>query len=554
MMRGLSRLAMISVILAIVVIAGAASFIILQPRAPATPGATATQVVTTPTEAGRTTQPGTPIQQTPASKKDILKVAIGTDLDTVDPHGQTSITVHNVLRHVYETLVWLDDRGNVVPWLAERWDVSQDGLVYTFYLRKGVRFHDGFEFNATVVKANIDRWIDPTVRVPLRAQLGPVKGAEVIDPYTVKIYLKEPFAPFLRALSSYLLITSIEVIKRFGNQTITEVVGTGPYKFISWEKGRKVVLERFDDYWGQKPAIKRIEWLIIPEASTRIAALLSGDVDFIYAAPAPDLPRLSNDPRVKIITPVSNLIMFIALAPKGPLADPRVRQALNYAVDKKAIIDSVLYGLGIPADSPIPPHFFGYAKMPYYEYDPEKAKRLLAEAGYPDGFKIVLLHSVGGSGYVQDKQQAEALQAYLSKIGIQVELKTGDWPYYIASLLKPTDQLEWDAALVGVGPPVSEAYFTLNSQFTCAQIPPKGINTARYCNPKVDELINLASKELNENKRAELYRQAIEIIWRDAPWIFLYTQKQFFASSSTLEGIFVYPSGLQIYFQFAYFK
>jgi peptide/nickel transport system substrate-binding protein len=488
------------------------------------------------------------------SRKEILRVALGTDLDTVDPHGQTSITVHNVLRHVYETLVWLDAKGSVIPWLAERWEVSPDGLTYTFYLRKGVRFHDGSEFNATVVKANIDRWIDPTVRVPLRSQLGPVKGAEVVDTYTVKIYLEEPFAPFLRALTSYLLITSLNVIKKFGNQTITEVVGTGPYKFVSWEKGKRVVLERNDDYWGSKPPIKTIEWMIIPEASTRLSALLAGDVDFIYAAPAPDLPRLSSDPRVKIITPASNLIMFVALAPKGPLADPRVRQALNYAIDKKAVIDNVLFGLGLPADAPIPPHFFGYSPMEPYTYDPEKAKKLLAEAGYPNGFKIVLLHSIGGSGYVQDKQQAETIQAYLSRIGIQVELKTGDWPYYIASLLKPTDQLEWDAALVGVGPPVAEAYFTLSSQFTCDQIPPKGINIARYCNPQVDQLIREASRELNETRRLELYRKAIEIIWRDAPWIFLYTQKQFFAASSSLEGIFVYPSGLQIYFQYAYFK
>jgi len=274
-MRGLSRLSMVAIIVAVVVIAVAASLIILQQRAPATPGVTATQVATTPTKpTERITQPGTPVQQTPVSKKDVLKIAIGIDLDTVDPHGQTTIIVMNVLRHVYESLLWLDDKGNLIPWLAERWEVSPDGLTYTFYLRKGVKFHDGSEFNATVVKANIDRWIDPSVRVPLRTWLGPVRGVEVVDPYTVKIYLKEPYAPFLKALNVFPMITSLNVIKRFGNQTITEVVGTGPYKFVSWEKGRRIVLERFDDYWGQKSAIKRIEWLIIPEASTRIAALL----------------------------------------------------------------------------------------------------------------------------------------------------------------------------------------------------------------------------------------------------------------------------------------
>jgi ABC-type transport system substrate-binding protein len=166
-------------------------------------GKTATQTATTLTTAERATQSGAPIQQIPASKKDVLKVAIGTDLDTVDPHGQISIVVYNVLRHVYETLLWFDDRGNVVPWLAERWDVSQDGLVYTFYLRKGVRFHDGFEFNATVVKANLDRWIDSTVRVPSRSLVGRIDRVESVDDYTVRVYLKEPYTLFLKAIGVF---------------------------------------------------------------------------------------------------------------------------------------------------------------------------------------------------------------------------------------------------------------------------------------------------------------------------------------------------------------
>jgi peptide/nickel transport system substrate-binding protein len=157
-------------------------------------------------------------------------------------------------------------------------------------------------------------------------------------------------------LAYFVLMTSLDVIKRFGNQTITEVVGTGPYKFVSWEKGRKVVLERFDDYWGQKPAIKRIEWLIIPGASTRIAALLSGDVDFIYAPPPPDLERLTSDPRFNVYTPISNAYLHLSIISRGPLADPRVRQALNYAIDKDAIVKNVLYGLGVPADSAVPPN------------------------------------------------------------------------------------------------------------------------------------------------------------------------------------------------------
>ncbi|MEM4970915.1 MAG: ABC transporter substrate-binding protein [Sulfolobales archaeon] len=549
MVSGLSRIALAGIVIAVVVIAIAASIIMLQ-QAPSQAGAGVQ--TTARTEARGVTQIVTTPQQTITSKKDILKIAIGTDLDTVDPHGQTTTTVQNVVRHVYETLLWFDDKGNVIPWLAERWEVSPDGLSYTFYLRKGVRFHDGSEFNATVVKANIDRWIDPTVRVPLRLQLGPVKGAEVIDTYTVKIYLKEPFAPFLKALANYLLITSLNVIKKFGNQSITEVIGTGPYKFVSWEKGKRVVLERNDDYWGPKPPIKRIEWLVIPEASTRLAALLAGDVDFAYNLPPTDLERVKNDPRFVVLTPTSNRVIFIAILPKGPLKDPRVRQAFNYAVDKEAIVNSVLYGLAIPADSPVPPHFFGYARMEPYQYDPQRARKLLEEAGFPFDRKLILLHPTGR--YLQDKQVAEAVQAYLSRIGVQVELRTMDWPSFVATITKPLDQKDYDLLLLGWGPGVADSHFTLYGQFHSSQAPPRGLAAAHYNNSEVDSLLDQAMRELSETKRAELYKRAIEIIWRDAPWIFLYTQKWFYASTKDLKGYWVYIDGEMIFFDRAYFS
>jgi len=493
----------------------------------------------------------TPTETAPIiSRKDTLKVAIGIDLDTLDPQGQTTTVVINVLRHVYETLVWYDDKGNVIPWLAERWEVSPDGLTFTFYLRKGVKFHDGAEFDAYAVKANADRWADPNVRVPLRGQL-PLKGAEVVDKYTVKIYFDKPYAPALRAFAWYLLITSPKVIEKYGNSTITEAIGTGPYKFVSWEKGKRIVLEVNDNYWGDKPYIKRIEWLIIPDATTRVAALLAGDVDFAYNLPPTDMERVRGA-GLQIVTPVSNRIMFIAILPKGPLADPKVRQALNYAIDKKAIIDGVLYGLGVEARAPLPPHFFGYVEMPPYIYDIEKAKRLLAEAGYPQGFKVTLLHPTGR--YLQDKQVAEAVQAYLSKIGVQVELRTMDWPSFVAELRKPLAETKHDMVLLGWGPGVADAHLTLYGQFHSSQAPPKGLAAAHYSNPEVDALLDQAARELNEAKRLELYKKAIETIWWDAPWIFLYTQKWFYGASANLKNFIVFVDGEQIFFHKAYFS
>jgi len=537
---GISRAIVASVIIAIVIIAGVAYYLISQGPS---------KYEQSPTRA--TAGPIVSTQQV-ETKKDVLRVAIGVDIDTLDPHGQTTGAVINILRHVYETLLWFDDQGKeVIPWLAEKWEVSPDGLVYTFYLRKGVRFHDGSEFNATVVKANFDRWFDPSVRVPARGQLGPVNRTEVVDPYTIRIYLSKPYAPFIKVLASFPMITSLNVIKRFGNQSITEVIGTGPYRFVSWEKGKRVVLERNEDYWGPKPPIKRIEWLIIPEASTRLSALLAGDVDFAFNLPPSDLDRVKNDPRFEALTPLTDRVIFIVILPKGPLADPRVRQALNYAVDREAIVENILYGLALPADSVVPPHHFGYVKMDPYSYDPQRARRMLEEAGFPFDRTFVLLHPTGR--YLQDKQVAEAVQAYLSRIGLKVELRTSDWPSFVASITKPLDQKDYDLLLLGWGAAAPDAHFILFNQFHSSQAPPRGLAAAHYNNSAVDRLLEQAMVETDQQKRLDLYKQAIEIIWRDAPWIFLYTQKNFAAKVSNLEGVIVH-FGENFYFVKAWFK
>ncbi|MBO3757863.1 MAG: ABC transporter substrate-binding protein [Candidatus Brockarchaeota archaeon] len=468
--------------------------------------------------------------QSSATASTTLKVAIGTDLDTVDPDAQTTTTVGNVMRHVFEGLTWYDANGNLIPWLATGWNISSDGLTYTLYLRKGVKFQDGSDFNAQAVALNLKRWLDPRTRVIGRSNLGPIKDFQVINNYTIKITLAEPYPPFLRALAGF-WIASPKVIEKVNiTGTITDPIGTGPYKFSLWEKGKDVVLERFDDYWGVKPSIKTIKWEIIPDASTREAAY----------------PSLKNDPNLKVFTPLDTRIMFVALLPKGPLKDPRVRQALNYAVNKTAIIDTVLFGLGKPLTGLVPPNFFGYSPQPPYHYNVTKAKELLAEAGYPNGFSMVLLHPTGR--YLQDVQVAEAIQAYLAQIDVSVKLVTMDWPSFVQNVLLPLNQTKYDAVLIGWGGEIPDAHFYMYYLFESTEAPPHGLAMAHYSNPVVDDLLKEAINTVNSTKREELYAKAASIIWQDAPWIFLYQPYSLFAARKNVNNVFFGPDHETMYF------
>ncbi len=544
----MGKAAVLGIILVVIAVALIGMFMSQQGPPPAAPQ--------TPTEAPAEEQTPREAAETPTPAEgpryaEEIRIAIGIDLDTVDPHGQTTTLVYNIMRHVYETLLWYDEEGNVIPWLATRWEVSDDGLTYTFYLREGVKFHDGSELDAETVCLNVERWINPDARVPLRSQLGPVKGCNAVDKYTVEITLEKPYAPFLRAIASYLMITSRPTLERFGADVITEPVGTGPYRFVRWEKGKEIVLERFEDYWGDVPPTRRLVWQIFPEAGTRLAALRAGDVDAAFLPPASEYPKLKDDPNFKVYSPVTTRVIFIALLPKGPLNDVRVRQAINYAVDKEAIVRNVLFGLGQPLDAPIPPFFFGYCPQEPYEYNPERARQLLAEAGYPNGFRMVLLHPTGR--YLNDKQIAEALQGYLGQVGIQVELRTMDWPSYVAEILKPNvDEIGGDAILIGWGPLVADAHFTMYAQFHSKEAPPNGLQLARYSNPEVDRLLDAALSELDEERRRQLYCDAIRIIWRDAPWIFLHAQRYFMATSNKVRDVMVFVDGEEFFFHRAY--
>jgi peptide/nickel transport system substrate-binding protein len=478
-----------------------------------------------------------------ASGASTFRVAVGIDPDTLDPVQMTTTTVANMVDYIVETLVTIDQRGEVRPLLAESWQVSSDGLQYTFRLRTDVAFHDGTPFNAEAVKWNLDRILDTGVRVPVRAPYSAMEKVEVTEPSTVKVTLKHPSAPFLSALSwTTAAIVSPAAADKFGNEykSYQHPVGTGPYVFKERKKGESIMVTLNNEYWGRRPYYETVLFRIVPEAATRESLLLAGQVDLIILPPVADLPALERNPATKVLMAPSDRTIFIAINTlKPPLNDPRVRQALNYAVDKTAIVKSVLFGAADVMDAPMAPSLFGYCRVGAYEYNPTKARELLAQAGIPPGAKLQLITPTGR--YVQDFQASQAIAGFLREVGLQIDVQTMDWPSFIATINAPADKNTTQLHYLGWAPAFLDASQQM-LQFLSSYAPPNGLATTFYKDPAVDQLIQTAERELNPDGRKDFYCQISQKVWDDAPWIFLWVQRFPIVYSAKVAGVSSLPN------------
>jgi len=469
-------------------------------------------------------------------------IGVGAEPDTLDPVGQTTGIIINMMLYTCEPFFWLDPDTNLVPLLATSTESSPDGLTYVVKLRKGVTFHDGTPFNAAAVKWNIDRLLDPKTRVPLRAWVRMFQGCSVVDDYTVKLTLKHPYLAFDQVMSFFLFAPiSPSAGKKYGKDIGRHPVGTGPYKFVEWVPGQRIVMERNEDYWAEKPAIKKIVWKIVPEAATREAMLVSGDIDLVYKPSPSSVPALKANPAVTVASLPTWRNVYMAMnCQKGVFKNKLVRQAFNYAVDKKAICKKVLFDLAVPVKGPMSPAMFGYAEGDtQYDYNPEKAKELLKKANFD--FSQTIHMATPHGRLLFDKQVSEAIQAYLQAIGVKVELRVQDWPTHIASVLAPLDKTRHEISMLAWCPLMADADLILNGVFTCRTNPPKGLGIAFYCNPELDKLVDRAEIELDKNKRKALLQNASRIVWEGAPWIFLHQEKIVVACMSKYKGLILAP-------------
>jgi peptide/nickel transport system substrate-binding protein len=476
------------------------------------------------------------------SSDKVFDIAVGIDLDTLDPPQMTTTTVANIVDYSVETLTQLDKSGQTVPGLATSWDLSGDGRTMTLQLRKGVTFQDGSPFDAEAVKYNLERLLDPKVESPQRAPYESIASIDTVGDSTVRLNLSRPDPALPSALSASTAgIISPDSVDKQGNSytNIVHPVGTGPYSFVSYQQGDTVEFKKYDGYWGPKPHYERVVFHIVPEAATRESLVLAGQAEMAVLPPVADLQQLQQGDDTNVLMAPSDRTIFIAFkTPGAPLDDPTVRRAINYAVNKQAIIQNILFGAAEPMNAPVAPSIEGYCPVGSYEFDPQKAKQMLADAGVK---KVSLTLGTPTGRYLQDKEATDAIAGNLRDVGLDVQTRTMDWASYIGAVDVPASQQKFDAHLLGWAPAFLDASQQM-LQFRSDQAPPNGLATSLYSNKKVDALSSAASTELDPQQRQADYCQAWKTIWNDAPWLFLWVQKYPIVYSSDVTGVSYLPN------------
>ncbi len=456
--------------------------------------------------------------------RDRLIFAAAADATTLDPHNTTDTESDQVIMMVYEPLIAFDDQMNIGPRLAERWSVADDGVTWTFHLRSGVRFHDGNRFDAEAVRLNFVRVLDPVANHKRLSLFTMIDRVEVVDPLTVRIVTKYPFGAFeptIAHVSSAIVSPTVaaEHGKAFGSSSAA-VSGTGPYRVASWKKDQEVVLERFDDYWGDKGVTREIVYRPIPEAAARVLALESGDVDVISRIPATDIPRLEARSDVAVHKlPGVGAQQFRFNVTKKPYDDLRVRQAVSLAIDRQAIVRNLVASFARPSTSALTPIMRGYANLGEIRYDPDKARALLKAAGYGNGFATKIATT---PRYPMGVELAEAVSADLKKVGITAAIEVYDWATMVqfwAGL--PPEKNPQEIFIMGAGASTADADWGLRPIFRSAATNEN--NYGYYSNAEFDQVIEAAMRETDAVKRQALYRRAQEIVYLEDPgavWLF----------------------------------
>lgn len=476
----------------------------------------------------------------------------GGDSVGLDPALEEDGESFKVCDNIYDTLVhYKDGTTDLVPGLAESWVSSEDGLTWTFNLRRGVTFHDGTPFNADAVLFSLNRQHDKThpfhkiggsyVYWVATGLADIVDKISAIDAYTVRIQLKKPYAPFIYTIAiTPFAIVSPTAVKKLGEQYSNNPVGTGPFKFVRWDRSDKIVLEANESYWGGRPKLDRVIFRSIPDNAVRLIELQQGSLHVMEFPNPDDLQQIEKDESLVLLSQPGMSIGYLAMnMDKSPFDNHKVRLAINHAINKSDIIEHLYQGLGMPAKNPIPPTLWSYDDtIEDYPYDPELAKKLLAEAGYPDGFETTLWALPVPRPYIPDgRALAEVIQSELRNIGIKAKIVTFDWGTY----LEKTKYGEHDMAMLGwsadLGDPDNFFYFLLSKS---SAEKPAG-NIAFYRSDAMQDVLEKAVATSDRDERIALYKKAQQIFHEDVPWVPLAHAKQVLVVNKKVKNLTLNP-------------
>jgi peptide/nickel transport system substrate-binding protein len=508
-----------------------------------------------------------------AAGKDLV-VGLAGDATSLNPVIATDGQSYIVEWPIFDSLVELDDKLNIRPLLAESWDVAKDGLTYTFKLKKGVKWHDGKPFTARDVAFTFYSVLDPKVTTPHRAYFDmlasfpeltnkdnpkkpeelAVKPIEVVDDHTVRFRLRYPSGAFLAVLVNPRAGVVPEHVLKGQDLNTAEFnrkpVGTGPFKFVEWKRGERIVLEANEQYHGGRPGLNRVIFRIIPDDVVLLQELRAGGVDFVDRPPLIEVARMKQTPGLQVlVTDNTSYTYFGWRQDLAPFDDVRVRRALNHAIDVPTIVKEVLQGYASIATGQFPPSSWAFdPSVKPYPYDPTRAKAILAEAGWkpgPDGvlakdgkrFSFSVRHDQASQTV---KDAAVIIQEYLKRIGVEAKLEPLDWPTFVKKLFAS----EFEGIVVAWTnhhDPDPFAYTIWHSSQW------KGRNFAHYKNPRADEALEAARRTANQAERKKHYAEFSRILMEDAPYVFLYFEQQVYITRQGYEGFVPIPTYGGIY-------